>query len=51
MEGEVTEEGNERWIGNEIGAEGAKALSDSLKINTSLTKLWMQRDEKMRTVK
>ena len=36
---------NEQWIGNEIGGEGAKAISESLKINTSLTELNLGRDE------
>ena len=28
-----------QWTGNNIGAEGAKMISESLKINTTLTKL------------
>ena len=34
------------WIGNGIGDEGAKRISESLKINTSLTKLDLIGDEK-----
>ncbi len=30
---------NNKWTANEIGTEGACVLSESLKINTSLTKL------------
>ena len=33
------------WIGNEIGTEGAKTISESLKINTSLTSLNLGCDE------
>ncbi len=40
-----------KWIGNHIGTEGAKSLSESLKINTSLTKLDLQSDEKKREMK
>ena len=36
------------WIGNEIGDEGAKTISESLKINTSLTELYLSGDEKIR---
>ena len=39
------------WIGNEIGDEGAKAISESLKINTSLTELYLGGDEKIRNEK
>ena len=39
------------WIGNEIGYEGAKTISESLKINTSLTKLILGSDEKIRNEK
>ena len=28
-----------KWTGNEIGAEGANKISESLKINTTLTEL------------
>ena len=35
------------WIGNGIGTEGAKAISESLKINTSLTYLNLSGDEKI----
>ncbi len=34
------------WIGNQIGDEGAKSLSEALKINTSLTSLNLGSDEK-----
>ncbi len=30
---------NEKWTGNKIGAEGAKKISELLKVNTALTKL------------
>ena len=36
------------WIGNQIGSEGAKTISESLKINTSLTELNLRSDEKIR---
>ena len=35
-----------KWIGNKIGYEGAKTISETLKINTSLTKLELYSDEK-----
>ena len=35
-----------KWIGNQIGAEGAKSIIESLKINTSLTELDLGGDEK-----
>ena len=34
-----------KWIGN-IGYEGAKSISESLKINSSLTELDLGGDEK-----
>ena len=34
-------------IGNKIGDEGAKTISESLKINTSLTSLYLGGDEKI----
>ena len=34
-------------IGNKIGDEGAKTISESLKINTSLTTLDLWSDEKI----
>ena len=40
-----------KWIVNEIGDEGAKAISESLKINTSLTELNLYGDEKIRKCK
>ena len=38
---------NERnkWIGNGIGAEGANKISESLKVNTTLTVLNLFSDE------
>ena len=36
-----------KWIGNQIGDEGAKTISESLKINTSLTELNLWSDEKV----
>ena len=39
---------NDKWIVNRIGYEGAKAISESLKINTSLTELSLGGDEKIR---
>ena len=39
------------WIGNKVGSEGAKAISESLKINTSLTELDLHSDEKIRNEK
>ena len=42
---------NEKWIGNGIGDEGAKRISESLKINTSLTELNLEGDEKIRNEK
>ena len=36
------------WIDNEIEDEGAKTISESLKINTSLTELYLNGDEKIR---
>ena len=35
-----------QWIDNTIGDEGAKTLSESLKINTSLAILYLGGDEK-----
>ena len=40
-----------KWIGNKIGYEGAKTISESLKINTSLTSLGLSGDEKIRNEK
>ena len=37
-----------KWIGNKIGYEGAKAISESLMNNTSLTTLDLGSDEKIR---
>ena len=33
------------WTGNNIGDEGAKMISESLKINTTLTELYLDCDE------
>ena len=41
----------DKWIGNYIRNEGAKALSESLKINTSLTSLRLYSDKKIRNEK
>jgi len=42
-------EGNEnemnKWTGNEIGDEGANKISETLKVNTTLTKLDLGGDE------
>ena len=35
-----------KWIANQIGYEGAKTISESLKINTSLTTLSLRSEEK-----
>ncbi len=35
-----------KWTDNEIGPKGARTLSKTLKINTSLTSLNLQCDEK-----
>ena len=40
-----------KWIGNQIGDEGAQAISESLKINTSLTTLNLGSDKKIRNEK
>ena len=43
------------WTGNKIGAEGASKISESLKINTTLTRLYLGgddiRNKKWKTVK
>ena len=36
-----------KWIANQIGYEGAKTISESLMINTSLTSLDLGCDEKI----
>ena len=38
---------NEIWTDNEIGESGARMISESLKTNTTLTKLDLTRDEKL----
>ena len=47
------------WTGNNIGESGAKMISESLKINTTLTELnlgvmklkWMKKKKKTKNVK
>ena len=39
---------NDKWVDNQIGDEGVKTISESLKINTSLTELNLDGDEKKR---
>ena len=39
------------WIGNKIGMFGVISISESLKINTSLTELDLGGDEKIRNEK
>jgi len=34
-----------KWTGNEIGAEGANKISESLKVNSTLTELDLGGDE------
>ncbi len=36
---------NKKWTDNQIGDEGASAISESLKINTTLTELYLYGDE------
>jgi len=43
MEG-GNENGN-KWIGNYIGDEGASKISETLKVNTTLTELYLNGDE------
>ena len=38
---------NDKWIDNEIGDERARSISESLKINTSLTELLLNCEEKI----
>ena len=42
---------NDKLIGNQMGDEGAETISESLKINTSLTSLYLYGDEKIRNEK
>ena len=42
---------NKKWIASQIGSEGAKIISELLKINTSLTSLNLLGDEKIRNEK
>ena len=44
---ECNEKKWKKWIDNEIGDEGAKSISEALKINTSLTILNLRGDEKI----
>ena len=37
---------NEVWTGNDIGAEGARMISEALKSNSTLTELDLRGDEK-----
>ena len=37
---------NELWTDNRIGAEGARMISEGLKINSTLTELNLYGDEK-----
>ena len=39
-----TNETNEKWTGNKIGAEGAKMISEALMKNTALTELHLRGD-------
>ncbi len=34
-----------KWTGNKIGAEGASKISETLKVNTTLAELHLNRDE------
>ena len=34
-----------KWTDNEIGGEGANKISESLKVNTTLTELYLSGDE------
>ena len=36
-----------KWTVNQIGNEGVQSLSESLKINTTLTQLYLYSDEEM----
>ena len=42
-------DGNENemneWTGNDIGVEGASKISESLKVNSTLTELYLNSDE------
>ena len=42
---------NKKWTGNEIGAEGASSISESLKINTTLTELNLDSDDEKNKTK
>ena len=42
---------NEEWIVNTIGDEGAKSISESLKINTTLKELTLRSEEKISSEK
>ena len=45
--GKEKKEENEYWTDNKIGAEGAKAISETMKINTTLTSLDLGGDDKI----
>ena len=45
---EEKEKKEERMTGNEIGAEGAKAMSEMLKVNTTLASLDLGSEEERR---
>jgi len=40
-----------KWTGNEIGDSGANEISESLKVNTTLTELYLGSDEEERNEK
>ena len=42
---EWNENERNKWTDNKIGAEGASKISESLKVNTTLTKLNLHCDE------
>ena len=42
---EVNENERNKWTGNIIGDEGASKISESLKVNTTLTELSLSSDE------
>ena len=45
MKREVKWKWKNKWPVNEIGAEGASKISETLKVNTTLTKLYLSDDE------
>ena len=42
-----TKEENEKWTDNHIRDEGAKAINEAMKINTTLTSLDLKGDDKI----